>query len=104
MSETLHEAFKFFAAAGMAQFAQRLGLNLPDALARHREILADLFERMIRVLPNPEPLAQDPLFAGGQGFERVVDLSLKVIPNRRLERRDRLLVLYKIAEVAVFFL
>jgi hypothetical protein len=31
----------------MSQLAQRLCLDLPDALARHLEALADLFERVL---------------------------------------------------------
>ena len=31
----------------MLQFPQRLGFDLPDAFARHVELLADFFQRVI---------------------------------------------------------
>ena len=34
----------------MAQFAQRLRFDLADALARHVEVFADLFERVLLAL------------------------------------------------------
>src|SRR5690606_41301208 len=50
------------AAAGrMAQLAQRLRLDLADALARHAEVLAGLLPRV--VLPVPQPGAHLPLRA-----------------------------------------
>jgi hypothetical protein len=39
--------FEGFAAGGMAEFAQSLRFDLADALARHAEFLADLFERAL---------------------------------------------------------
>jgi len=38
---TLLEALEIARSAGLAQFAQRLGLDLPDTLAGDRELLAD---------------------------------------------------------------
>jgi hypothetical protein len=38
-----HEALEVTRATGLAQLAQRLGLDLSNAFARHRELLADLF-------------------------------------------------------------
>jgi hypothetical protein len=33
----------------MLQLAQRLRLDLPDALSRHRKLLADFFQRVVGV-------------------------------------------------------
>ena len=40
-SSSLHEAFQPLASAWMAQFAQRFGFDLPDALSGNREFLPD---------------------------------------------------------------
>ncbi len=50
----LDEAFEIARAAGLAQLAQRLGLDLPDSFARDRELLADFLERVVGLLPDPE--------------------------------------------------
>ena len=44
-------------------FAQRLGLDLADALARHRELLADPSSMWLVFMPMPEADAQHALFA-----------------------------------------
>ena len=51
------------AAAGMAQFAQRLGFDLADAFARHGEVLADFFERVLAAVLQAEAHLDDLLFA-----------------------------------------
>jgi hypothetical protein len=56
----------------MLELAQRLGLYLADALARHRE-LADLFQRVVGVPADAEAHAQHAPFALqtlGKGVER----------------------------------
>src|SRR5438128_10193419 len=57
-------------AARMLELAQRLGLDLADALARHRELLADLLERVVGVHADAEAHAQHALFACGERCER----------------------------------
>ena len=42
-SSIVEEAPEYPRSARMLELAQRLGLDLADALARHRELLADLF-------------------------------------------------------------
>src|SRR6266852_8843776 len=51
--------------ARVLQFPQRLGLDLADALAGDRELLADLFERMVGVHADAEAHALHPLLARG---------------------------------------
>src|SRR5258706_14466555 len=41
-------------ARGMAHFAERLGLDLPDAFTGDAKLLADLFERARIAIPQPE--------------------------------------------------
>src|ERR671913_1671046 len=57
----------------VAEFAERLGLDLADALARHVEVLADLFERVLLAL-RAEAVAQldDDLFARAEGRQHLI--------------------------------
>ena len=50
----------------MLQLPQRLGLDLADALAGDRELLADLFERVVGVHADAEAHAQHAFFARRQ--------------------------------------
>src|SRR5450631_3110474 len=59
------EAAQLFAAAGMTQLAQRLGLYLADPLAGDVELLAHLFERVIGVHVDAEAHAQYLRFPRG---------------------------------------
>src|SRR6185312_4185611 len=52
------EAAQLLAAARVAQLAQRLRLDLADALARDIELLADLFERVVGIHVDAEAHAQ----------------------------------------------
>ena len=51
----------------MLELAQSLRLDLADAFARHAELLADLFERVVGIHADPEAHAQHALFPGRQG-------------------------------------
>ena len=60
----LDERAEIAPAQGMAQLAERLGLDLPDPLSRDREALAHLFQRVLALLADPEAQAQDFLLLG----------------------------------------
>src|SRR5262250_217975 len=62
-SAALDERAQALAARGVPELPQRLGLDLPDALAGHLEILAHLFQRVVRLLPDAEPHPEDLLLA-----------------------------------------
>src|SRR5882672_7507778 len=47
----------------MLQLPQRLGLDLADALARHRKLLADFFQRVVGIHADAEAHAQHALLA-----------------------------------------
>src|SRR6267142_7099003 len=49
----------------MLQLAQRLRLDLTDTFARHAELLADFFQRVIRVHADAEAHAEHAFFARG---------------------------------------
>ena len=50
----------------MLQLPQRLGLDLPNALARQRELLADHCQRVVGVHADAEAHAQNALLARRQ--------------------------------------
>ena len=49
----IQKVLEFFAAGGMAQLAQRLGLDLANALPRHVENAPDFLERPAASTPKP---------------------------------------------------
>jgi len=50
----LEVVLQFARAARMPQLAQRLGLDLPNALASHAELTSDLFKRPRMTVNQPE--------------------------------------------------
>src|SRR3989442_6880303 len=88
----------------MTQLAQGLGFDLPDTFAGHFEILTDFFESMVGGFADAEPLPQNFLFPWRECFQCAVDLALEIVSDRRLQRSNCLLVLNKVAQMAVFFL
>ena len=57
------EAPKDSAPMRVPELTQRLGLNLADPFAGHRELLADFSKRMVGARPDPEAHPNYPLFA-----------------------------------------
>src|SRR6266571_2015452 len=82
----------------MLQLAQRLGLDLADALARDRELLADLFQRMVGVHADAEAHAQDTLLARRERGEHARRGLAQIRPDRRIDRQNSVLVLDEVAE------
>src|SRR5438093_11956570 len=83
--QAFDEALELLASTRMTQLAEGLGLDLPDPFPRHLEILADLLQRVIGALSDPEPFPQDLSFARRECLQRIVDLSLQFDPNRSLQ-------------------
>src|SRR5690606_19405844 len=54
----VEEAPQLPAPARMFQLAKGLRLDLANTFARHRELLADFFQRMVGIHANAEPHAQ----------------------------------------------
>src|SRR5258708_6373710 len=63
----------------MLQLAQRLGLDLADALAGNRELLADFLQRVVGVHADAEAHAQHAFLT------RMSDASTRVVVSRRLD-------------------
>src|SRR5581483_2450358 len=100
----LEEAPQLLGARGMTELAQRLRLDLADALARDREVLTDLLERMLAAVRQSEAQPQDLLLARRERVQHLVGLLTEAEADDRVDRRHHLLVLDEIAEVAVFLL
>src|SRR5713101_9191619 len=95
------EAPKRPAPRRMLQLAQGLSLDLADAFAGDRELLADLFERMVGVHADAEAHAQHPLLARGERGEHPRRGLAQVRLDRGVDRQDRVLVLDEIAEMRI---
>ena len=83
----------------MLELAQRLRLDLADTLARHRELLADLFERVIGIHADAEAHPQDALLARRQRRQHPRRRLAQVRLDRGVDRQQRVLVLDEIAEM-----
>ena len=49
----------------MLQLPQRFRFNLPDPFAGDRELLADFFERVVRIHPDTKAHPQNAFFTRG---------------------------------------
>src|SRR5689334_8234535 len=92
---------KFARTRRVAQLAQRLGFDLPNAFAGHTELAADLLERSLTSIFEAEPKLQNPTFAAGQGVEDVVHLLLEHLARGHVRGAERGFVRHEVAEVAV---
>src|SRR5579859_439171 len=88
----------------MAQLAQRLGLDLPDALTSHGERLAHFFQGVLAAIFQAKAHLDDLLFARGQGTQNVSGLLLEVHIDHGLGRRDHSAVFDEVAKMRIFFL
>src|SRR5262249_44973965 len=64
---------------GVAELAQRLGLDLANALACHREALADLLQGVLPLLADAEAQAEDLLLLRRQRGQRALHLGCQVL-------------------------
>src|SRR5882672_5288705 len=83
----LDEGAEVAAAQGVAELPERLGLDLPDTLARHLEALPDLFEGVLALFADAEAQAQDLLFLRGEHRQGPLDLRGEVLVEQRLVGR-----------------
>src|SRR6478736_3806567 len=104
-AEPLLEVVLELAAPGrVAQLAERLGLDLADALAGDVELLADLLEGAGTPVLEAEPELEHAPLATGQRVKDRLDLLLEELMRRRLGRGERAPVLDEVAEVGVLLL
>src|SRR6201995_2743786 len=81
----VEEAAQLSASARMLQLAQRLGLDLADALAGHRELLADFLQRVVGVHADAEAHAQHALLARRQRGEHARGGLAQIRLNGRVD-------------------
>src|SRR5690606_23158495 len=93
------EAPKLLGAARMAELAQGLGFDLADALAGDVELLADFFQRVIRVHVDAEAHAQDLGLARREAGKDGVRGFAQAFRGGRLDRRDHVGVLDEVAKM-----
>src|ERR1043166_186729 len=97
----IQEGPEFAAPARMLQLPQRLRLDLAGALARHRELLADLFEGMIGVHTDAEAHTQYALFAWRERRQHPSRCLAQIRLDCCVDRQDRVLVFDEIAEMRI---
>src|SRR5262249_53130910 len=83
------ETPQFPAPARMLQLPQRLRLDLTNALARHRELLADLLEGVIGVHADSEAHPENALLARRERGEHPRGGLAQIRLDRRVDRQDR---------------
>src|SRR3546814_4990702 len=76
-------------------------LDLPDALARHRELLAHFLQRVIGVHADAKAHPEHALLARGERGEHAGHRFLEVGVDRGINWNDCVLVLDEIAEVRI---
>src|SRR5690349_19811842 len=67
----LDEALQLLRAARVAELPQGLRFDLTDALARHLEVLTDLFEGVVALLADAETHAEHLLLARRQRLQHL---------------------------------
>ena len=88
----------------MAQLAERLRFDLANALARHLEGFADLFERAVAPIVEAVPQTQDLPLARSERVEHALHLILEGTARGLVGRYHRRLVGDEVAKrVAIFF-
>src|SRR6476660_1345969 len=85
--------------ARMLQLPERLRLDLADALARHRELLADLLEGVVGVHADAEAHAQHALLTRRERCKHTRRGLAQVRLDRRVDGQDGVLVLDEVAEM-----
>src|SRR5262245_45708245 len=101
---SVQEPFQLATAYRVLQLADRLGLDLPHALARHLEDAADLLQRVRVAVAQPVTQLDDLALAVGQRLEHLLDLVLEHLLSRRTHRGLGAVVLDEVAEVTVLAL
>src|SRR5262245_10203367 len=82
----------------MAHFAKRLGFDLPDALARDADLVAEFLERARVAVHQTETLLQNFALALGETAEHIAEFVLQQTEARDFGRALSGLVLDEIAE------
>ena len=104
MSSLFQKVLQLFAAARMAQLAQRLRLNLTDTLTRYAKVLAHFLQGAAATVLQAKAQLKHTFFARGQGLQNLVQLLTQQRKASSISRRRRIMVLNKIAKMRILFL
>src|SRR3989304_5250102 len=104
ISSRFQEAPELLRSRGVAELPERLCFDLPDPLARHGEVLADLFQGVLAAVGEAEAEAEHLLLARRERVEDLVGLLPEGEPDDGLHRGNDLLVLDEVPQVAVLLL
>ena len=99
----VEEGAQAMAPAGMPQFPERLGFDLPDALASDREMLADFFERVLAAVLQAEAHLDDLLFARAESLQDLGRLLAQIQIDYGFGRRSHAAVDDEVAQMRFFF-
>src|SRR5665648_223765 len=88
----------------MAQFAERLALDLPDPLASHAELATHFLEGAGMAVVEAEPELYHFALALREAVEHLAELLLQHRERCSLGRYDGLRVLDEVTELGVLFL
>jgi hypothetical protein len=86
----------------MAQFPQRLCLNLADAFPGDCERLANFFERVLAAVFQPKTHLNDLFFARCQRPQHLRSLVFEVDVDHRFGRRNHRTVFDEVAQMRIF--
>jgi len=89
---------------GVAELAQRLGLDLTDALASNGKDLADFFESVLAAAIETETHLDDAFFARSKRAEHVSHLLFQVEADGGVRRRGHTFIFDEIAEMGFLVL
>src|SRR6266702_8897983 len=89
ISVVVQETLQPLGTRRVAELAQGLRLDLPDALARDVELLADLFQRVVGVHFDAETHAQYFRLARGERIQYVLGDFAEARIHRGVVRRER---------------
>ena len=92
------------AAAGVAQAAEGLGLDLANTLARHAKLLAHFFQRIAIAIHQPKAQLQDAHLTRGQALEDFVDHLAQQLLAGGIAWGVGVFVLDEVAQIGIFFL
>src|SRR5579875_2193039 len=101
MQDLIQVIFQLAAAARMAQLAQGLGLDLPDALACDMELLTHFFKRATASIVQTEAQLQHLALSLRQAIQHILYLLLEQLVAGRVRRRQGGVVLDEVTQVAV---
>src|SRR4051812_30275336 len=98
----VEERTKLLRPRRMAQLAERLRLDLANALARHVERAAHFLERVLGAVADAEAHLEHLLLARRERAQHLAGLLLQVRDDHVIDRRDDAAILDEIAEMRIF--